>query len=77
MIRQRNLGIRDDSGRKEGVGCMAEATLHPAYSEGNLPHGCLYITAIAPMPNKAATVAAGACKLADLDGIHEDIIKFL
>lgn len=77
MVRQWDLGVRDDGGRKEGVCCTAEAALHPADGEGYLPHGCFYTTAIAPMPNKAATVATGTRKLAGLDGIHEGVIKFL
>jgi len=59
------------------MGGIAKAALYPAYGKGNLPHGCLYITGIAPMPHKTAAVSAGAFQLAGLDGIHGGIIKLL
>lgn len=77
MVCKENLGIRDDAGKKEGMGSTAERTLYPADGQGHFPQGCLYGTGIVSMANETATMAAGALHLAYLDGIHSGIIKFL
>lgn len=77
MIREGDLGVRDNCRRKESMGGMAEPALYPAYDQGDLPQSSLYGADIAPMSHKAATMAAGAFELACLDGIHGIIIKFL
>ena len=77
MVREGNLGVGDDGGREKGMGGLTEAALYPAEGQGDLPQRGLHIAGIASMPHKAAAVAAGAWKLAELDGIHGVIIKFL
>ncbi len=59
------------------MGGIAEAALHPAYDKGDLSQCCFYGAGIGPVPCEAAAVAAGTLQLADLDGIHGIIIKFL
>lgn len=46
-------------------------------TRGNLSQCCFYGAGIGPVPCEAAAVAAGTLQLADLDGIHGIIIKFL
>ena len=66
-----------DAGISEGMGGIAETALHPAYDKGDLSQCCFYGAGIGPVPCEAAAVAAGTLQLADLDGIHGIIIKFL
>ena len=77
VVREGDLGVGDDAGGKEGMGGIAETALHPAYDKGDLSQCCFYGAGIGPVPCEAAAVAAGTLQLADLDGIHGIIIKFL
>jgi hypothetical protein len=77
MVCEGNLGVGDDGGREKGMGGIAEAALYPADGQWDLPQRGLHIAGIASMPHKAAEVAAGTFKVAELDGIHGVIIKFL
>lgn len=67
MVCKENLGVRDDAGKKEGMGSTAESTLYPADRQGHFPQGCLYRTGIMPMTGKADTMAAGTLQLAKAD----------
>ncbi len=55
-----DLGVRDDTGREKCVGGIAEAALHPADNQRDLPHCRLDMAGIAPMPHKAAVAEASA-----------------
>ena len=77
MIGQGNLGVRDDRGKEEGMGSIAESTPYPADGKGDFPQGRLHAAGMVSVADKAAAVAAGAFQLAYLDGIHGGIIKFL
>ena len=46
-------------------------------TRGIFPSAVFYGAGIGPVPCEAAAVAAGTLQLADLDGIHGIIIKFL
>lgn len=41
MVREGDLGVRDDAGEVEGMGGITEVTLHPADQQWNLSQGCL------------------------------------
>ena len=77
VVHKRDLGVRDNAGKEKCVGGITETALYPADGQRDPAQGCLYKTGIAPMPHKAATAAAGALKLAGLDGIYGVIIRIL
>ena len=77
MVSQGDLGVRDDAGKQKGVCGIAEAALHPADFEGDLPQSCLDRTGITSVSYQTAGTAAGAFQLAVLNGIHGGIIKIL
>ena len=77
MVSKGDLGVRDEAGKKEGMGSIAESALYPADGKGYLPKPCLYTTGIVAVADKAAAVATGTFHVACVYGIHGVIIKFL
>lgn len=77
LDRKRDLGIRDDWGKQEGMGMATGVTQDPCDPEKEDGIPLPELTGITPVPDEAAGMAAGTRKQSQINRRNGIIIKFL